>query len=98
MKIVFQKDTKKIKECFDFDQLVSLVTKIFNLKNGIKIGCNVRFFYMDEEFDVISIDCQDDLDQAREIQSLKLVIAESSDEARQALEQGAASIMSMSLI
>ena len=82
MKVIYQKDTKKFKDCFDFEQLVALVTKSFNIKDGVKIGVNVRFFYMDEEFDIISIDSQDDLDQAREVQPLKLVIAESSDDAR----------------
>lgn len=82
MKVIYQKDTKKVKDCFDFEQLVALVTKSFNIKDKVKIGVNVRFFYMDEEFDIISIDSQDDLDQARDVQPLKLVVAESSDDAR----------------
>jgi len=79
MKIVFNKDTKKIKDCFEFDLLIALATKSFDIKDGLKIGVNLRFFYMDEEFDIISIDSQDDLDQAREVSPLKLVIAGTSD-------------------
>ena len=69
MKVVYQKDTKKLVDYEDYQELILAVKKAFNLGDEMKFGSTIRFYYMDEEFDIISIDSQDDLDQARSMKS-----------------------------
>jgi alkanesulfonate monooxygenase SsuD/methylene tetrahydromethanopterin reductase-like flavin-dependent oxidoreductase (luciferase family) len=52
---------------------------------------------MDHEGDIISVTHQKDLDEARTVPSLRIVIARDVEEARQILSSGPAGIMNMSL-
>ena len=74
-----------------------IAEEAFNLTNLVQIGENIKFFYMDHEGDIISVTHQKDLDEARTVPSLRMVLAKSVDEARQVLSSGPASIMNMSL-
>lgn len=40
------------------------MTKIFNFINADEIGVNLKFFYQDDENDIISISSQGDLEEA----------------------------------
>ena len=65
MKVVYNQDTKKLVDQDSYLDLIKAVKKAFNLSDSLKFGQTVKFYYMDDELDIISIDSQDDLDQAR---------------------------------
>lgn len=52
---------------------------------------SLKFYYMDEDGDIISVTCQSDFDIALGVNSskVKLVFAEDEDEARMQLTKGA---------
>ena len=59
-----------------------IAEEAFNLTNLVQIGENIKFYYMDHEGDIISVTHQKDLEEARSIQSLRLVLARNVEEAR----------------
>jgi hypothetical protein len=79
IKVIFKSETKKFKKPESYEVLLQQTQKAF----GSALPKQFKFFYQDSEGDVISISCQEDLEEALEsIPSLKLVIDESSESAR----------------
>ena len=48
----------------EYDELVKHATKLFSFKENDEIGVNYKFFYLDDENDIISISSQADLEEA----------------------------------
>jgi hypothetical protein len=84
MKIIFAGETKRVPEFQSFNEIVVYSQQIFNCDLTKQGKGNLKLFYMDEDDDMISVDCQSDFDQAlRENSSrIKFVFAESEDDAR----------------
>ena len=61
-----------------------------------QLGENLKFYYMDQEGDIISITNQGDLDEARCEPTLKLVIARNVEDARIGLSGSAGSLLNRS--
>ena len=83
IKVSFQDETKRIKITHSFEDLVAQVTKSFEA-----LPDNFKFYYLDEDFEIISVTSDDDLKEVfdSDIQSMtKLVIAENQSDARQVL-------------
>ena len=97
MKILYKNDTKKVADQESYDELVRIAEEAFNISKLVQLGENIKFYYMDHEGDIISVTHQKDLDEARSVPSLRMVIARDVEDARQILSSGPASIMNMSL-
>ena len=82
MKVIHQNDTKKFADFQSYNELVAQATKAFEISDLSQLGENLKFYYMDQEGDIISITNQGDLDEARCEPSLKLVIARNVEDAR----------------
>ena len=48
----------------EYDELVKHATKLFSFKGNEEIGVDFKFFYLDDENDIISISSQADLEEA----------------------------------
>ena len=87
---------KKVKPTTDYDQLVAFARKAIE-----GVPPTFKFFYIDLDNDMISISNQDDFQEALENYesqpSLKLIIAETIDEARLGLEQNSSSSIKESM-
>jgi hypothetical protein len=81
IKLLFKSETKKIKKPKDYDSLISYCSKNFtNLPQSFK------FFYFDQEGDLITISSQVDLEEALEmpdVDFLKIYIDSSIENVRQ---------------
>jgi hypothetical protein len=83
VKVTFKNETKKFKKPSDFDSLVQSTVKAF----GANLPLQFKFYYVDSEGDLISISCQEDLEEALEsMPALKLVVEENIEAARFNLE------------
>ena len=81
MKVSHLGETKRLKMTQDYLDLVAQTQKAFNMPTLAAI----KFYYLDEENELISINSQEDLVEALSIEdlpSLKLTIAQSLPEAR----------------
>ena len=97
MKIIHQNDTKKFGDYQNYSDLVAQAIKAFEINQMInQLGENIKFYYMDQEGDIISITNQGDLDEARCEPSLKLIIAKNVEEATVGLSGGAPSMLGRS--
>jgi hypothetical protein len=70
MKIIFKGETKRVPDLQNYNALQEHVDKIFNLCIDVleaRDGLSLKMFYMDEDGDVISVTCQSDLDEARNL-------------------------------
>lgn len=85
MKVIHQNDTKKFGDFSSYSDLVTQAMKAFEISEINQLGENLKFYYMDQEGDIISITNQGDLDEARCEPTLKLVIARNVDDARMGL-------------
>jgi len=91
MKVIFAGETKRVPEMKDLQELINYSLTIFkgdNLKAKFE---SLKFYYMDEDGDIISVTCQNDFDIALGANSskVKLVFAEDEDEAMMHLNKGA---------
>ena len=98
MKVIHQNDTKKFADYEFYNDLVTQALKAFEISEMNQLGENIKFYYMDQEGDIISITNQGDLDEARCEPSLKLVIAKNVEEARIGLSGSAGSVLNRSEI
>ena len=89
MKVIHQNDTKKFADFSSYGDLVTQAMKAFEISEINQLGENLKFYYMDQEGDIISITNQGDLDEARCEPTLKLVIARNVEDARMCLSDGA---------
>jgi len=83
MKVIYLDDTKRMPEFTEYNQLVNQCLTAFKFENTVELGENVKFFYMDNDGDIISITSQGDLEEARQVMpQLKLVICKNNEEAK----------------
>lgn len=83
VKVTFKNETKKFKRPSDFEGLLQQTIKAF----GNKLPASFKFFYVDADHDLISISCQEDLEEALEsMPQLRLVVEEGADAARSNFE------------
>jgi hypothetical protein len=83
IKVIFLNETKKFKKPADYQTLVIQTEKAF----GPSLPKNFKFFYQDPEGDLISISCQEDLEEAySSMSALRLLVESSIAEARQQME------------
>lgn len=89
VKVSFDGETKRLKLQNDsYDDMVARMRKAFRATTNPKVpnANDVKFFYLDDENEIISITSQADFSEALEIEditSLKLVVAKNASEARQ---------------
>jgi hypothetical protein len=82
--VSFQGETKRLKLTGDYQELIDRVKASWN---GIKEP--IKFFYLDEDNEIISITSQSDFSEALEIEdlaSLKLTVAATVQDARSQLQ------------
>ena len=83
IKVIYKNETKKFKKPADYETLQQQTLKAF----GATLPKNFKFFYQDPEGDLISISCQEDLDEAySSMTQLRLFVEASIQEARNLLE------------
>ena len=86
VKICCDGETKRLKITGDYAELVQRTRESFNKQSMNQ--ADFKFFYMDDESEVISITSQEDLTEAltiEDLSSLKLTVAKSIAEATQIL-------------
>lgn len=76
-----------------FNDLLAYANKVFKIYDVR----NLALYYMDEDNDIISVTCQSDFEQAIQDMTgkVKLVIAESEEEARDNFYKGSGSTNTM---
>lgn len=87
MKISFNGETKRVKLITDYEQLVQQTKKAYGDQ---KLPETFKFFYLDDEQEIISINSQYDLDEALSIEdlaNLKLIVATDLQSVKAELEQ-----------
>lgn len=93
MKVIYNEDTKRFADYTSYAELAREVSRAFNLDATlIKGGASLKFFYVDQDGDMISITTENDLKEAiREISDgrLKLGLAENLEKAKSILGLGA---------
>jgi hypothetical protein len=62
MKIIFAGETKRVPEFKSFEDIVKYSQNIFKSDMSQKSTPDLKLFYMDEDNDIISVDCQSDFD------------------------------------
>jgi hypothetical protein len=85
VKVTYKNETKKFKKPSDYQSLLMQTVKAFGAEN---LPQRYKFFYMDSDGDLISINCQEDLDEAYEgaQTQLKFIIEENSEGALYGLD------------
>jgi len=95
VKVTFKGDMKRLKMTQDYTSLVAQTNKAFG-EGAIPVG--FKFFYMDEDNEMISINSQYDLEEAlsnEDLSVLKLIASTSVQEAREQLCQEISDTISM---
>ena len=83
LKVIYKNETKKFKKPADYQSLIQQTLKAF----GSTLPKNFKFFYQDPEGDLISISCQEDLEEAySSMGALRLIVEASIQEARNLME------------
>lgn len=60
MKIIYQDDTKRFSAIKSYDELIFKCSKAFVIGDSSEFGENLKFYYIDEDGDVISITSEAD--------------------------------------
>jgi hypothetical protein len=87
LKVSYLGETKRLKIVKDYATLLSLARQAFDAQELPKV---IKFYYLDDENEIISINSQSDLNEALDIEdlsSLKLTVASTAQEARKQLER-----------
>jgi hypothetical protein len=63
IKVIYLNETKRIQDAEDFEALIKQTQKAFRLDQSVRFGEQIKFFYIDSDYDVISVTSQDDLDE-----------------------------------
>ena len=63
IKVIYLNETKRIQDAEDFEALIKQTQKAFRLDQSVRFGEQVKFFYIDSDYDIISVTSQDDLDE-----------------------------------
>ena len=88
MKIIYNDDTKRFTGIQSYEILIEKCTKAFNIGLNKQFGENLKFYYIDEDGDVISITSEADFEEALQVladNQLRLIVAENIDQAREIL-------------
>ena len=88
IKLTIDGETKRLKLATTFQSLVAQATEKFP-DQGLQNAKSLRFYYLDDDQEIISISSQHDYQEALEIEdvtTLKLIVAKSTQEARQVLQ------------
>ena len=88
MKIIYQDDTKRFSGIQDYEQLKSKVANSFGNLKVTAFPESLKFYYVDEDGDVISVSSQGDFEEAQQVlpdHQLRLIIAENIEQAREIL-------------
>jgi len=73
MKIIFAGETKRVPEFKSFEDIVNYSHSIFKSDMSAEsTHHDLKLFYMDEDNDIISVDCQSDFDLALQSNSAKV--------------------------
>jgi len=87
LKVSYLGETKRLKIVKDYPTLLNMCRQAFG---GLELPKVIKFYYLDEENEIISINSQSDLDEALDIEdlsALKLTVASCAVEARKQLEK-----------
>lgn len=87
LKVSYLGETKRLKIVNDYPTLLNLCRQAFDSQELPKV---IKFYYLDDENEIISINSQSDLNEALDIEdlsALKLTVASSAVEARKQLEK-----------
>lgn len=85
MKIQFQEDTKRFADFASYADVGREALKAFDLEKKYTVGKTLKFYYIDQDGDIISITNEGDLKEAqREYPDgrLKLILTETLDQAK----------------
>lgn len=83
LKVTFKNETKKFRKPDSYEVLLQQTLKAF----GSTLPKQFKFFYHDPDGDLISISCQEDLEEAySSMPALKLIVEGSIQEARNVME------------
>jgi hypothetical protein len=55
IKVIYLNETKRIQDAEDFEALIKHTQKAFRLDQSVRFGEQVKFFYIDSDYDVISV-------------------------------------------
>jgi len=97
IKVSLDGETKRLKMPTSYDNLVHMTYEKFP-NQGLEKVVPLKFYYLDDEQELISITSQSDFVEALEIDdaaNLKLIVANSANEARSLLEKQLGDTMSM---
>ena len=67
MKIIYQDDTKRFSNIQDYEQLKAKVASSFANLKITAFPESLKFYYVDEDGDVISITSQGDFEEAQQV-------------------------------
>lgn len=87
LKVTYLGETKRLKLVNDYQTLLSMCRQAFD---SLELPKVIKFYYLDEESEIISINSQSDLNEALDIEdlsALKLTVASTAAEARKQLEK-----------
>ena len=94
MKVIYKNEMKRLPDHKLYERLVSSTSSVFNLDNmKRKDYQTLKFYYIDQDGDIISITCQGDLNEAYQVlndSQIRFVCAKNNEEARQILGESAA--------
>lgn len=88
IKVSYQGETKRIKMTNSYESLALKTRETFG--QGLEKVWPIKFYYLDDEHELISITSQPDFLEALELEdvtSLKFTVANSASQARQELEK-----------
>lgn len=97
IKVCFQGETKRLRMTNHYEALALQTREAFG--NGLERVWPIKFYYLDEENELISINSQSDFQEALSIEDfsmLKLTVAANVTEARKQLEQNISDSISIS--
>jgi hypothetical protein len=88
IKVIYNTDIKKFTLTDDYEALLTKVKKQFKITESV--AENLKFRYLDDQQDILTVECQDDFEQAIELDAsengLKLVYGQDQNHARIALQ------------
>lgn len=96
IKVCYQGETKRLRMTNHYEALALQTRDAFG--NGLERVWPIKFYYLDEENELISINSQSDFQEALSIEDfsmLKLTVAANVTEARNQLEQSISQSMSL---
>ena len=77
MKVIYKGEIKRVPDMAELSLLQHHMTKVYKLSPNLTQldGRRLKMYYIDEDGDVITIDCQSDFDEATTNTHIKIKIA-----------------------